>query len=142
MPTILVSEKSTSITIEIIEYDKYPKDDFSWCDIKIEIKNKYFNYSCISEFLDVKEIDFMINWLSKAIINKLPDEDELYFTEPELVFIFNKTKDEKPYLDFEFNYPSNGCYGYEKWCTLIEYEQIIELRDGLIKEQKNFIENK
>lgn len=142
MPAILVSEKTTKIILEIVDYDKDEEDVLSWCDIKIEIVNEFFNYSKIGEFLLSTEVDHLIRWLTNAINNSLTDEEELEFTEPELFFKFNKSSFEKQYLEFELNYSSNGCYGYEKWCTIIDYEQIVELRDGLLKERDFCISKK
>ena len=107
MPAILVSEKATKIILEIVDYDKDEEDVLSWCDIKIEIVNEFFNYSKIGEFLLSTEVDYLIRWLTNAINNSLTDEEELEFTEPELFFKFNKSSFEKQYLEFELNYSSN-----------------------------------
>lgn len=141
MAKLMLSDGGTYFEFKVLSYSKIDDDrDWVWCDILLEIHNRYMSYKDIGEPMDNREIDALIEYLEKLINGELLEEYELWCTEPTFTFkFFPSTNDMKNYyLDITIDFPSvEGVYGCEKWTVTLIKNEIIDFYEQLKVELEN-----
>ena len=145
MPTLQIDD--TKFTFSISRYDM----EHDWSDIAVEVENRYMKYKDFGELLERDEVDWIIETLNDLLYDKLEEERELSFLEPDitmicypaeiittkggLIYCRNGHSTHDCYLDFTIHFTDNhGVYVGEAWTITLGRGEIEELLEGLEKE--------
>lgn len=103
-----------------------------WYDVTLNIKSKYFNYNETHESLLESELRYIYNTFNKCLNNKLEQDEDMTFLEPDLEIHVYKSSDDKDYHLCEFKIciylnelGSTGDY----YSILMDDREMIMIRD-------------
>ena len=122
--------------IGIENYDQY------WYNVRLEFKNKNFNYLEESDILQKTEVKRIYEMLTKCLSNQLQEDTVLYFDEPDIEFILFKNKvDNKHRVEFRI-FICNEVVGYteDHYSIMLYNKEINLLRDYLYELVKGYHE--
>jgi len=120
--------------IGIENYDQY------WCNVRLEFKNKNFNYLEESDILQKTEVKKIYEMLTKCLSNQLSEDTILYFDEPDIEFVLYKNKiDEQHRVELKI-FIFNEVLGYteDHYSIMLYNKEINLLRDYLYELVKGF----
>ncbi len=128
--------------IRIKKGKSYTKDDYycRWYDVSLNIKNKYFTYNETRECLLESELWEIYNNIDKCLNNKMNENKNLSFIEPDLEIELSKSNDENHIhlCDFKVFINLEGVAGCDYYSFTLDDEDMIRFKDYI----KNVLENK
>ncbi len=128
--------------IRIKKGKSYTKDDYycRWYDVSLNIKNKYFTYNETRECLLESELWEIYNNIDKCLNNKMNENKNLSFIEPDLEIELSKSDDENHIhlCDFKIFINLEGVAGCDYYSFTLDDEDMIRFKDYI----KNVLENK
>lgn len=135
----------TEFELTVVKYEI--EREYDWSEIRIAVKNRYMDYNDCCEMLQKTEVDEIIKALNDLIYDRIVDEKELYFLEPDLTMRLYPAHLSVPgngcwyrtghstsdcLLDITIHFrDTKGVYIGEEWTITLNRTEIMKLLDGL-----------
>lgn len=143
MSKLKIDDTEFELTVAKYEIER----EYDWSEIRIAIKNRYMDYKDCGEMLQKTEVDEIIKVLNDLIYDRIANEQELCFIEPDITMRLypahlsvsgngcwyrtgHSTSD--CFLDIIIHFrDTKGVYIGEEWTITLNRNEIMELLDGL-----------
>lgn len=138
-------DNGTDFEFTIDEFYKH-KD---WCEVTLMVKNKYFNYYQKEELLETRDVQQILDGITRLLNRKMIKREVLHFTEPDISFAFYPPRLQREvshwislenidsltplFAEMIIELDLGEGYGGEYYVVEMSQDQLIMMRDYLLE---------